>query len=83
MGHHAGFDIFAVQRDGIAMGAAQIALLFQQIQILANGDFRDTGHLRQIGDAHAAFIDDHLQNTLLSGVHSNITVRGLYGEQPV
>ncbi len=23
------------------------------------------------------------KNTLLSGVHSNITVRGLYGEQPV
>ena len=38
MGHHAGFNIFTVQWDCIAMGAAQIALLFQQIQILANGD---------------------------------------------
>ncbi len=38
MGHHAGFDIFTVQWDGVAMGTAQIALLLQQVQILTDGD---------------------------------------------
>ncbi len=66
---HAGFNIVAFQRDRIAMGAAQIALLFQRIQILTDGHFRYAGCFSQIGHADPAFINYHLQNNLLSGIH--------------
>ncbi len=66
---HAGFNIVAFQRYRIAMGAAQIALLFQRIQILADSHFRYAGCFSQIGHANPAFINHHLQNSLLSGIH--------------
>ncbi len=37
--HHAGFHVVAVERYSKAVSAAQIALLFEKVKILTNGDF--------------------------------------------
>ncbi len=52
------------------MRATQVALFFQQIKILTDGDFRNAGGFSEIDYAYASLIDDHLQNELLSGIHS-------------
>ncbi|SAE18303.1 Uncharacterised protein [Enterobacter cloacae] len=52
------------------MRTPQVALFFQKIQILTNGDFRNAGSFSEIDYAYASLIDHHLQNDLLSGIHS-------------
>ncbi len=58
--HHARFDIFAVQRHGIAMRAAQITHFFQKIEVLADSDFRHASAFSQINDAYTSCVDHHL-----------------------
>ena len=76
--HHAGFNVVAVQWNGISVRTPQVALFFQKIQILTNGDFRNAGSF----SAYAPLIDHHLQNDLLSGVHS-IHLKGKVGNDVV
>ena len=68
--HHARLHVIAVQRDSISVRATQVALFFQQIKILTDGDFRNASGFSEIDYAYASLIDDHLQNELLSGIHS-------------
>ncbi len=52
------------------MCATQVALFFQQIKILTDGDFRNASGFGEIDYADAPLVNDHLQNELLSGIHS-------------
>lgn len=66
VGHHAGVDVVALQRHGGAMYPLQIAALFQQVEILPDGDFRDARGARQLIDADPPAIVNQLQYGLLS-----------------
>ena len=62
-------DVLAGDHAGKTVLALQETLMGEQVEVFADGDFRDTKGFRELGDGHAFVLADEVEKFHMTGLH--------------